>query len=167
MKNSRFLLITFSLLLFFSSSALGQERKKDLYHPEANAVQDIASLVEQAKKENKHIILQVGGNWCSWCYLFHDFVQENPEIKKIVEQNYLVYHLNYSKENKNETLLAQYQYPQRFGFPVLLILDTDGKLIHTQNSALLEEGKGYNKKKVSEFFNSWTTKALDPASYNK
>ena len=41
--------------------------------------------------------------------------------------NYVVYHLNYSKENYNAKLLTKYNFPQRFGFPVFLILDGEGK----------------------------------------
>ena len=46
--------------------------------------------------------------------------------------------------------------PARFGFPVIVILDENGKVIHTQDSSFLEEGKGYDKNKVERFFKSWT-----------
>ena len=49
-------------------------------------------------------------------------------------------------------MFAKYGYPQRFGFPVFIILDDKGNRIHTQNSEYLEEGKGYNKDKIAEFF---------------
>jgi len=78
-----------------------------------------------------------------------------------------VYHLNYSKENKNLPVLAAYGYPQRFGFPVFLILDKNGKLIHIQNSGYLEEGKGYSKEKVADFLINWAPDALDPEKYKE
>ena len=83
----------------------------------------------------------------------------------MIKANYVVYHLNYSKENKNEKLLAKYGFPQRFGFPVFLILNEKGELIHTQNSGYLEEGKSYNTKTVIGFLNDWSPKALDPKQY--
>ena len=89
------------------------------------------------------------------------------QIDSIIQDNYVVYHLNYSKENKNEKLLAKYGFPQRFGFPVFLILDGEGKLLHTQNSGYLEEEKGYNRNKVISFFTDWSPKALDPAQYKE
>ena len=76
-----------------------------------------------------------------------------------------MYHLNYSEENKNEKLFAKYGYPQRFGFPVFIILDENGNRIHIQNSAYLEEGKGYSKDKIAEFFEGWSPAALDPKNY--
>ena len=59
--------------------------------------------------------------------------------------------VNYSKENKNLAEMKKLEFPQRFGFPVFVILDSNGKRIHTQNSSYLEEGDGYSKKKVIDF----------------
>ena len=36
------------------------------YDEAENAEQKIAELVKKAKKENKNIMLQAGGNWCIW-----------------------------------------------------------------------------------------------------
>ncbi|MDE7096601.1 MAG: thioredoxin, partial [Muribaculaceae bacterium] len=53
--------------------------------------------------------------------------------------------------------------PVRFGFPVLIILDENGNILHTQDSALLESGEGYDKEKVTRFFESWTPGAVKSA----
>lgn len=111
------------------------------------------------------MLLMIGGNWCSWCLRFNKFVQQDAQLDSALQANYVLYHLNYSKENENKPLLAKYGYPQRFGFPVFVVLDEQGNRIHTQNSAYLEEGKGYNKQKVLEFFDNWSTRALKPESY--
>jgi hypothetical protein len=74
--------------------------------------------------------------------------------------------LNYSKENKNEDLFKKYDYPQRFGFPIFIILNEKGERIHTQNSEYLEDGKkSYDKKKVISFLENWSPAALDPTKY--
>ena len=130
------------------------------YNAAENAEARIAELVKQAKAENKNIILQAGGNWCIWCLRFNNFVQTTPELKDIVDENYLYYHLNYSPENKNTKVFAKYDNPgAKFGYPVFIVLDQNGKMIHTQDSAVLEEGKGYSKEKVKEFFEKWTPKS--------
>jgi hypothetical protein len=41
-----------------------------------------------------------------------------------------------------------------------VVLDENGKQIHTQNSAYLEEGKGYNNAKIADFFEQWTPDAV-------
>ena len=110
----------------------------------------------------KHVFIQIGGNWCSWCILFHDLVKATPELKDYLDKNYETVLVNYSEENKNEAVLKKLNYPGRFGFPVFLILDGNGKLLHTQNSAYLEEGKGHSVKKVMEFLKNWNYGALLP-----
>jgi thioredoxin-related protein len=130
------------------------------YDAKANAEKDIENLVAKAKKENKNIMIQAGGNWCIWCLRFNQYVQTTPELKKLVDDNYLYYHLNYSPENKNEKVFSKYGNPgDEFGYPVFIVLDQNGKMIHVQKSDVLEEGKGYSLEKVKEFFKSWTTKS--------
>ena len=159
-----------SLLVKTDSVAIAEAKQKAAaeekakltkpYDAKANAEADIAKLVAQAKKENKNIILQAGGNWCIWCLRFNNFVQETPELKEIVDKNYLYYHLNFSPENKNEKIFAKYGNPgEKYGYPVFVVLDKNGKQIHTQDSAVLEEGKGYSLEKVKEFFNTWVPKS--------
>ncbi len=130
------------------------------YDPKADAQKDINNLIAKAQKENKNILLQAGGNWCIWCLRFNQFVQTTPELKEIVDNNYLYYHLNFSPDNKNEKVFAQYDNPgDKFGYPVFIILDKNGKMIHIQRSDVLEQDKGYSKEKVMEFFNNWTPKS--------
>ena len=139
----------------------------NLYKPDDNAKEKISDAVKEAKKSDKHVLLQIGGNWCIWCARFSDFVTKDKSIDSLVNENYVVYHLNYSKENYNTELLKKYKFPQRFGFPVFLILNEEGDLIHTQNSEYLESGNGYDKGKVTAFFNNWSIKALDSSNYKE
>jgi len=138
---------------------------KPLYDPAANAEKDIAYMVMVAKSQNKHVLIQAGGNWCIWCLRFEDFVKKDSAINALIEKNYIVYHLNWSKENENKKTFAKYGFAQRFGFPVFLILNGKGERIHTQNSEYLEEGKSYSIQKVKAFLEMWTSRAVDPALY--
>ncbi|MDR3716001.1 MAG: thioredoxin family protein [Puia sp.] len=135
------------------------------YDPLADAGADIAAALKRAKAENKHVLLQAGGNWCGWCMEFNRFVHATGQIDSLIEKCFVVYHLNYSKENTNNAIFARYGYPQRFGFPVFVILDAEGARIHTQNSEYLEQGRSYNKQRVYEFLIQWTPQALNPALY--
>ncbi|MCD9855239.1 thioredoxin family protein [Epilithonimonas sp. JDS] len=129
------------------------------YHPEANAELDIQNAVKLAKKTHKNVIIQAGGNWCIWCLRFNNYVQQTPELKKVVDDNYVYYHLNWSPENKNEKIFASYGNPgEKFGYPVFIVLDENGKQIHTQDSSVLEEGSGYSLEKVKKFFTTWKPK---------
>ena len=161
--------IFFLSLLIFSVTAFSQDMKKfNLYKPEEKAETEIANAIAKAKKSGKHVFIQIGGNWCIWCARFHEYVTKDAQLDSLMNANYVVYHLNYSKENHNTNLLTRYKFPQRFGFPVFLVLDGNGNLLHTQNSWYLEDGdKSYNRDKVKTFFNEWSPKAFDPSQYKE
>lgn len=159
----RFLIV---LVLLISVNTQAADTTK-LYNPYANVVRDVEQAALKAKKEKKHVLLQIGGNWCVWCYRFNSFVETDTLLKKLLHDNYIVYHLNYSKENKNLSYLKKLGYPQRFGFPVLVVLDADGKQLHTQDSALLEKGNGYDLEKVKSFLHNWAPGAFDEALYKE
>ena len=155
--------------LTVSTAVFSQDLTKfHLYKPEEKAEQEIAKATKEARDQHKHVLVQIGGNWCIWCARFHDFIANDPKIDSIVKADYVIYHMNYSKENYNAKLLAKYDYPQRFGFPVFLVLNGDGKLIETQNSWYLEDGKkSYDRDKVIEFLTDWSPLALDPKQYKE
>jgi len=136
-----------------------------IYNPEANAKEDISSAIKKAKAENKHVFVQIGGNWCSWCIKFHNFVDQNAELKKLVNDNFVTIKVNYSPENRNKAILAELEYPQRFGFPVFVVLNGNGARIHTQSTGVLEKDGSYDIKSVTQFFNHWSPAALDPEKY--
>lgn len=164
------IVLFFGLFLATLSTTFAQNtEKKKIYNETADAKQQIATAVAKADANNKHVLLQIGGNWCAWCIMFNDLTTSNEEIKQYMNTNYEVVHVNYSPKNKNEEVLASLKHPERFGFPVFVILDNKGNLIHTQNSAYLEskEVKGHDPKEVLSFLQGWSYKALDPTSYIK
>jgi thioredoxin-related protein len=157
------------IIICSTTTVFSQDLSKfNLYKPGENAEQEIAKKIKEAKEQGKHVFIQIGGNWCIWCARFEDFVKNDPSVDSLVNTNYVVYHLNYSKENWNKSLLVKYKFPQRFGFPVFLILNGKGELLHTQNSGYLEDGKkGYDKEKVTGFLTDWSPKAFDPTQYKE
>ncbi len=143
------------------------DSKPVIYHPAANAPQQIRDAVAAAKQTGKHVMIQVGGQWCIWCLRLHKTIAADAELQRMMNDHYVVVHVNYSPENKNEKVLAELGHPERFGFPVLVILDADGKRLHTQDSGYLEDGDFHSKAKLTKFFQQWSPKALDPATYAK
>lgn len=148
------LMLSLMMLVLASISACGQ--KANLYDPQADAQAELQQALTTAKAQQKHVLLQVGGNWCPWCIKLHQFMEANEEISACLSGNYVVLKVNYSKENKNAELLGILGNPQRFGFPVLVVLDADGQRLHTQDTGLLESGEGYDAKKVLSVLKGWS-----------
>ena len=149
-------------LSIFITSLSAQEAIK-IYNPEADAKAEVNSAIAKATAEGKHVFLQIGGNWCPWCVKFHKMISEDTKLDSLIKANYEVVKVNYSKENDNHELLATLGYPQRFGFPVFVILDEKGKVLHIQDSWYLEQDKAYNREKVEHMFLMWSAYTLEEA----
>ena len=156
----RFRILTLLLfVLALSAGASAQEQVK-LYDPSLDGMKQLQDAVKKAKSENKHVFVQFGGNWCSWCIKFDAFCKADEEIMKVINDNYITIKVNQSTENKNEAVMKLLENPGRFGYPVFIIVDGNGKRLHTQDSALLEEGNGYSKTKILSFLKGWSPAAL-------
>ncbi|OFX38120.1 MAG: hypothetical protein A2X08_08915 [Bacteroidetes bacterium GWA2_32_17] len=153
-----------TILILFSLLANSQE-KKLIYIPTLNGMKQIDEAVTKAKDDNKNVLVQVGGNWCPWCFKFNNFCKDVPQIDSIIKSSYVLIHLNYSKENRNYDALERLGFPQRFGFPVLVVLNSKGERLHTQDSGLLEKEKGYDTLKVATFLNNWTPQIFNKERY--
>ncbi len=157
----------FLFFILFPAFFVNAQDKITIYNPEADARKELSDAVKVAKEQQKHVLIQVGGNWCPWCIRLHGVFESEARIDSILKSDYVFILVNYSKENKNEAVMADLDYPQRFGFPVLLVLDQEGRRLHTQNTAYLEKDKGYDTDKLIGFLLDWNEKALDPKSYLK
>ena len=150
------------IILIISSISIRAQVAKKLYDPTLDGMKQLNEAIIQAKNSGKHVLVQYGGNWCPWCIKFDAFCKADTAISKVISNNYIPVKLNYSPENKNDAANEFLGNPTRFGFPVFIIIDGKGKILHIQDSGLLEEGKGYNQEKVNRFFSSWTATALIP-----
>ena len=161
----KILTIVVLAVALFSMAAHAQEQTalKKVYDESINPLEQIDKAVAQAQAEGKFVICQVGGNWCPWCLRFADFITNDSTINSVIEQNFVYIHANYHPRKAGEVgkaLMKRLNNAGRFGFPVLVVLDEQGNVLHIQDSGLLEEGKGYNQKKVLSFFQNWTPKAV-------
>ncbi len=154
-------------LVILAVLALGANAQlKKVYDETINPMEQIDKAIAQAAEQGKFVICQVGGNWCPWCLRFADFITTDKEIAKVVDDNFVYIHVNYnprnsSNEARDKAMLQRLKNPGRFGYPVFVVLDAKGNVLHIQDSSFLEEGKGYNKEKVLRFFNAWTPQAVE------
>lgn len=131
-----------------------------VYDEQIDPMMQIDQAVSQAASGGKYVICQVGGNWCRWCLMFADFIQKDAEIAQVINDNYIYIHVNYVPRKSSPKLMERLDNAGRFGYPVLVVLRQDGTVLHIQDSSLLEEGNGYNRKKVLSFFKNWTPTAV-------
>jgi len=148
------IILMISTILITSSFLFSQTEEVKIYNPDANAREDIAKAVKQAKAENKNVLLQIGGNWCPWCIRLHGLETTDAQIDSLLKADYVMVLVNIprEKDKRDPELMASLDNPQRFGFPVLVVLNQEGERIHTQDSWYLEQDKSYDREKLMHFF---------------
>lgn len=169
-------LITSLALVLLVTVASAQNALKKVYNENINPVAQLDSALEAARGSGKFVMAQLGGNWCPWCLKFADFAATDTAVSKAMAGSYVYIHLNYNPRKAKASgqgqgvapeltaqMLQRLGNPVRFGFPVFVVLDGDGNILHTQDSSFLEEDKGYSREKTLRFLNVWTPEAVNGA----
>ena len=125
-----------------------------IYDPTADGSAQIASALKTAQAENKRVILKFGANWCGWCHQLSGLLKTNAELAALVKENYVLVLIDVDKQHNADTD-KKYGKPTRFGLPALVVLDTDGTQLTTQDTGKLEDGNHHDLAKVKAFLVKW------------
>ena len=120
------------------------EREK--FNPAANPNDDLQMAIARAQKENKRIVLDVGGEWCGWCREMDNYLIRNAELGKLRDENYIWLKINFSEENENKDFLARF--PQIKGYPHLFVLEKDGKFLYSKDIYEPASGKESRRRQL-------------------
>ena len=123
------------------------------FDPARDPAKDVAAAAAAAREQGKRVLVDVGGEWCVWCHLMDDFIAANADVRAVLDSGYIVVKVNWSPQNKNEAFLGAL--PKIKGYPHLFVLDGDGKLVHSQETDVLEQGRGYDKVKFLAFLRKY------------
>ncbi len=102
-----------------------------------------------AAKENKKVLLDfTGSDWCGWCIRLKKETFDQPQFKEFADKNLILVEVDFPQgkslapevKKQNDSLQEKYHIE---GFPTLVLLDPQGKIIK-QNSGYLPGGpKGF------------------------
>lgn len=150
------------LVVAFCYATLLSAQLPKVYDETIDPMVQIDAAIAKARAEGKHVMCQVGGNWCPWCLRLADFVQKDSLVNETMQAGYVYIHVNYPRKGAAPELMHRLDNPGRFGYPVLVVLDAEGRRLHTQDSSFLEEGQGYNQGRLLRFLKGWTPEACKP-----
>jgi len=127
----------------------------NLYEKDADARTLIKDAVAKATKDHKRVILVFGGNWCYDCHVL-DAAFHQPDVQPIVDKNFEVVHVDIGEDGKkNNDLADQYKLPLDKGVPALAVLDSNGKLIYSQQNGEWEAARSMDPDDIVAFLNKW------------
>ena len=149
-------IISIFLVLLLSRSAFAQSKLPDYsnnYDPGRDAIADGVAALALAKKTNRRVLIEVGGDWCSWCHILDRFIANNHEVRKALHRHFVLLKVNYSEENFNEAFLKVF--PKPLGFPHMYITDEKGGILYSKDTAELLDNSQYSGKLFLTFLNKW------------
>jgi thiol:disulfide interchange protein len=130
------------------------------YRAGRDAAIDIDRAIAEAQKTGKRVIIDVGGDWCSWCHAMDQFFKDHPDLLQFREAKFVTVFVYSGPEGKNDGVLSRYS--QVLGIPHYFVLDSDGTLLHSQHVAELQTDWAYSPEKMKEFLMKWSRPAAAP-----
>jgi len=127
-----------------------------IYDETANGEVQIARAVERAASKSKRVLLMFGANWCGWCYKLHDLFDRDEEIARILFYDYELVLIDIGQWDKHMDIARRHGVElDTTGVPFLIVLDSDGRRVTTQETGALEEGDYHSAAKVKAFLEAW------------
>jgi thiol:disulfide interchange protein len=128
--------------------------KKHLYSAQADPKADITAALKQATLEHKRVILDFGGDWCGDCQVLDIYFHQSPNLE-LLDKNFILVHVDIGQFDKNLDITEKYDIPLKKGVPALAVLDSNGKLLYSQQAAEFGDMRYMYSKSVTDFLNQW------------
>ncbi len=127
-----------------------------LFDDNANAHADIATALQQARQQHKHVLVDFGGDWCGDCQVLHA-VEEQPQNRAILGAHYIQVHVSVGATGieKNLDIAEAYGIPIKRGVPAVAVLNGQGKVLTSSRSKEFERIAAENPAGVTAFLNHW------------
>jgi thioredoxin-related protein len=142
-------------------------KKPALYDPKADARAQIEAASAKAKRNHARVLVMFGFEGCGWCHKLHALFEQNPEIRKLLRDEYVKVLVDIQAPHADVLLkackeaLTREELQKGIGFPFLAVLDGAGKVVTSQRTEPLEEGKGHDPGRVKEFLSRWVAPRAD------
>ena len=110
----------------------------------------------RARKTNKKLLIDLGGNWCLDCRLLAG-TMELPELRAWVKRHYEVVTVDVGRFDKNGQIPAHYGITGRLaGVPAVLIVDpqTD-RLLNKGRETALADARSMTPQALADWLASW------------
>lgn len=132
------------------------------YDDQRDPFKDAVAAISLAQETNRNVLIEIGGNWCTWCHKMDAFLEKNPEIYQALHNNFVVLKINVSDSNENEAFMKSL--PPVLGYPHMYVSTGAGKMVLSKDTAELQEDGKYSATKWKEFIEKWQPQATQVKS---
>lgn len=100
------------------------------YDRRADAQADLGRAVDQARRENKRVLVVFGANWCPDCRKLSADMAE-PALGMPIAERFVVTKVDVGNFNRNGRIVNQMGNPVDLGIPAVVVLDGQGRQLGT------------------------------------
>jgi thiol:disulfide interchange protein len=141
-------------VLLAVGAGTARSANRDIYPEPTQARADLTAALKTAQLSHKRILIDFGGNWCGDCQVL-DIYMHNAENVRILEDNYILVHVNIGHMDENVDIANQYQVPLTKGVPAIAVLSESGKLLYSQKGGEFESMRKMESSAVTTFLVQW------------
>jgi thiol:disulfide interchange protein len=146
-------LLALALLLALGAGT-ARSAGREIYPQPAQARADLTAALKTALQTHKRILIDFGGNWCGDCQVL-DIYMHNAENLRILEDNYVLVHVNIGHMDENLDIANRFQVPLTKGVPAIAVLSDKGKLLYSQRGGEFESMRRMESSAVTTFLVQW------------
>ncbi|WP_394172921.1 thioredoxin family protein [Thalassotalea litorea] len=124
-----------------------------IYDDKRDPFADAIAAIALAGHSNRNVLIEIGGNWCTWCHKMDAFLEQNPDIYKALHDNFVLLKVNVSDSNENADFMAGL--PPVLGYPHMYVSTGQGKVILSKDTAEFLDDGSYSKQAWMTFIERW------------
>ena len=146
-------LVVITPKISFSQEVKKPRPIKYIFDPAADPKKDVQQALVKAKTSHKNVLIVVGGDWNYWSVEAYHYLVDSIHCEK----NFELALVNFSATNKNEAYLTDLQCPRTQGYPILIVLDENGKKLDAEDTDKYKlNKKDYSIFMLKSFVYHWT-----------
>ena len=127
-----------------------------VYDDQRNPFDDANAALALAKETNRNVLIEIGGNWCTWCHKMDAFLLKNPNVYQALHSKYVLLKISVSDTNENDDFMKAL--PPVLGYPHMYVSTASGKMLLSKDTAELQDSEGYSTEYWLDFLQQWQLK---------
>ena len=127
-----------------------------VYDDQRDPFNDANAALALAKATNRNVLIEIGGNWCTWCHKMDAFLLKNPQVYQSLHSKYVLLKISVSDTNENEDFMKAL--PPVLGYPHMYVSTAGGQMLLSKDTAELQDNNGYSTEYWLTFLQQWQLK---------
>lgn len=124
-----------------------------VYNDKRDPFADAVAAISLAEKTNRNVLIEIGGNWCTWCKRMDSFLEDNPKVYQSLHSKFVVLKVNVSDSNENDDFMKSL--PPVLGYPHMYVSTSAGKILLSKDTLELQENGDYSVDNWLMFLDKW------------